>query len=82
MRRLNPDDLGTYINRANAYMKLEQYERAIEDYDQSLKINPELPEESRSSSSSLLLSSCSAIFPSFLLGGLLELKSESTGEIG
>ena len=39
--RLNPDDLGTYINRANAYVRLEQYEKAVEDYDESLKISPE-----------------------------------------
>ncbi|MBE9144795.1 SUMF1/EgtB/PvdO family nonheme iron enzyme [Planktothrix mougeotii LEGE 06226] len=41
--RLNPNYAEVYNNRANAYYKLGEYEKAIADYNSCLALNPNLP---------------------------------------
>ena len=38
---LAPNDADTYINRGHAYAKQGAYDRAIQDYDQALRIAPD-----------------------------------------
>ena len=35
-----PKSSGTYNNRGNAYKNLKQYERAIQDFDKAIELNP------------------------------------------
>lgn len=41
---LNPKDSAYYLNRGNAYLKLNQFEKAIFDFDQSIGLNSKVPE--------------------------------------
>ena len=38
--RLKPDDPGAYYNRGNAYRRLGQQQRAVEDYDEAIRLEP------------------------------------------
>ena len=41
-RHLDPDDASAYINRGSAYMDKGEYDRAIRDFDQAIKLVPNL----------------------------------------
>ena len=38
---LNPQDSDAYLGRGVAYAYLNQYERAIQDFDEAIRLNPE-----------------------------------------
>jgi tetratricopeptide (TPR) repeat protein len=40
--RFNPSDLGAFYNRGLVYAQEGDYDRAIQDYNQALLINPKL----------------------------------------
>ena len=41
---LNPTDSAYFLNRGNAYLKLNQYEKAIADFDKSIGLSSDVPE--------------------------------------
>ena len=41
---IGPELAQAYYNRGNAYSKLNQYERAVKDFDRALKLRETLPD--------------------------------------